>query len=327
MEVYIDDRVVKSKQEEKHMTHLENTFGILRKYHIKLNPLKCTFGKPKDIQRLTGRVAAFNRFISRSSDRCRLFYDILRKCKRFEWMEGHEKAFDELKSYLSTPPLLYKPEPGEPLYLYLSVTEVAVSVVLVWEHEGAQKPVYYISKSLLPAETRYTSLEKLVLALADKDVLTLSEDKGEQRWVLYVDGASNMRGIGVGLVLCSPQREQIIQAVRCEFKATNNEAEYEALILGLQLALDLRVSQIEVYNDSQLIVNHVNDLYVATDSKMVTYLKVAKDLKLRFATFFIKQIPRDQNAEADALTTLGVTFKPGVISTIPIVHVLEPAIS
>ncbi|XP_074301325.1 uncharacterized protein LOC141632706 [Silene latifolia] len=158
---------------------------------------------------------------------------------------------------------------------------------------------------------------------ADKDVLTLSEDKGDQRWVLYVDRASNMRGTGVGLALRSPQGEHIFQAVRCEFKATDNEAEYEALILGLQLALDLRVSHIEVYSDSQLIVNHVNDSYVARDSKMVAYLKVAKDLKLRFANFFIKLVPRDQNAEADALATLGASFKPGVISTI---RVLEPAV-
>ncbi|XP_074301010.1 uncharacterized protein LOC141632357 [Silene latifolia] len=271
MEVYIDDMVVKSKQAEQHMAHLENTFEILRKYHMKLNPLKCTFGvssgkflgylvtqrgieasteqiravlqlespqKPKEVQRLTERMAALNRFISMSSDRCRLFYDILRKSKRFEWAEEHEKAFDELKSYMSTPPLLSKPKLGEPLYLYLSVIEVAVSAVL----------------------------------------------------------------------------------------ATNNESEYEAPILELQLALDLQVSHIEVYSDSQLIVNHVNDSYVVRDSKMVAYLKVAKDLKLCFNTFFIKQVPRDQNAEAEVLATLGATFKPRVISTVPIIRVLEPAI-
>ncbi|XP_074271211.1 uncharacterized protein LOC141595136 [Silene latifolia] len=161
---------------------------------------------------------------------------------------------------------------------------------------------------------------------ADKDVLTLSENKGDQRWILYVDGPSNMRGIGVGLVLRSPQGEKLIQAVRCDFRATNNEAEYEALILGLQLALDLRVSHIEVYIDSDLIVNHVNDSYAARDSKMVSYLKVVKDLKLCFVTFSIKQVLRDQNVVADALAILGATFKPGVISTIPIIHVFESAI-
>ncbi|XP_074300896.1 uncharacterized protein LOC141632233 [Silene latifolia] len=58
----------------------------------------------------------------------------------------------------------------------------------------------------------------------------------------------------------------------------------------------------------------------------MAYRDVAQELTLRFATFKIKQIPRDQNAEADALATQGATFKAGAISTIPIVHVLEPAI-
>ncbi|XP_074304424.1 uncharacterized protein LOC141639143 [Silene latifolia] len=122
---------------------------------------------------------------------------------------------------------------------------------------------------------------------ADSEILTLSEAKGEQVWELHVDGASNTKGAGVGLVLKSPQREQIIQAVRCEFKATNNDDEYEALILGLQLALEMQINHITVYSDSQLIVNHVNNVYTARDPKMVAYLEVAKELKLRFASFHI----------------------------------------
>ncbi|XP_074293140.1 uncharacterized protein LOC141620073 [Silene latifolia] len=161
---------------------------------------------------------------------------------------------------------------------------------------------------------------------AEQDILNLEEEKGEKVWELHVDGASNARGAGVGLVLKSPQADLIVQAVRYEFKATNNEAEYEALILGLKLALDLKIRHLKVCSDSKLIVNHVNDSYEARDSRMMAYLDVAKELTLRFATFNIKQIPRDQNAEADALATLGATFKAGAISTIPIVHVLEPAI-
>ncbi|XP_074282596.1 uncharacterized protein LOC141607135 [Silene latifolia] len=131
---------------------------------------------------------------------------------------------------------------------------------------------------------------------AEKEILTLEEDKGEQVWELNVDGASNMKGAGVGLVLKSPQGDLLVQAVRCEFKATNNEAEYEALIL-------------------------------ARDPTMMAYLEIAQALKLRFQAFNIKQIPRDQNAEADALAALGATFKAGTVTTVPIVHVLEPAIS
>ncbi|XP_074306496.1 uncharacterized protein LOC141641747 [Silene latifolia] len=160
---------------------------------------------------------------------------------------------------------------------------------------------------------------------AEEDILSQEEDKGEQVWELHVDGASNAKGAGVGLVLKSPQGDLIVQAVRCEFKATNNEAEYEALILGLKLALDLKIRHLQVCSDSKLIVNHVNDCYEARDPRMMAYLDVAKELKIRFVTFNIKQIPRDHNAEADTLATLGATFKTETISTIPIVHVLEPA--
>ncbi|XP_074291400.1 uncharacterized protein LOC141618190 [Silene latifolia] len=162
---------------------------------------------------------------------------------------------------------------------------------------------------------------------ADSEILTLSEAKGEQVWELHVDGVSNTKGAGVGLVLKSPQGEQIIQAVRCEFKATNNKAEYEALILGLQLALEMQINHIKVYSDSQLIVNHVNNMYTARDPKRVAYLEVAKELKLRFASYHIQQIPRNQNVEADALATLGAAFTQGAVGSIPFIHVMKPAIS
>ncbi|XP_074300640.1 uncharacterized protein LOC141631935 [Silene latifolia] len=162
--------------------------------------------------------------------------------------------------------------------------------------------------------------------LAEKEILILEESRKGEAWTLHTDGALNQRGTGVGLVLRSPQGDLIVQAVCYEFKATNNEAEYEALILGLQLALNLKVKCLQVYNDSLFIFNHVKDSYTATDSKMIAYLKVAKSLKQKFKAFKIVQVPRDQNAEADALATLGATFKPNELSNIPIMHVLYSTI-
>ena len=114
---------------------------------------------------MTGRVAALNRFISRSSEKCKPFYDLLRKNKDFSWTSKHEEAFSDLKTYLVSAPLLSKPEKGEILYLYLSVADTTVSAVLAKESGEGQFPVYYISKSLVDAEIRYPMLEKLVLAL------------------------------------------------------------------------------------------------------------------------------------------------------------------
>ncbi|XP_074298507.1 uncharacterized protein LOC141629394 [Silene latifolia] len=288
----------------------------------------------------------------RIATRCRLFYDILGKSQRFEWTDDHEKAFQS-QALSQDPTSPVETRAGRTTFPRIIITITAVSAVLVREQEGTQHPVYYISKSLLPAETRYTSLEKLVLALVtasyklrpyfeshtisvitnyplktimrkpelsgrmakwsvhlsgydlkfeprtaiksqaladfvsdfspalqtqvEQDILNLEEDKGEQVWELHVDGASNAKGAGVGLVLKSPQGDLIVQGVRCEFNATNNKAEYEALILGLKLALDLKIRHLQVYSDSKLIVNHVNDCYEARDPRMMAYLDIAKE--------------------------------------------------
>ncbi|XP_075074383.1 uncharacterized protein LOC142161988 [Nicotiana tabacum] len=89
----------------------------------------------------------------------------LKKQDQFEWTEECQQALKNLKTYLSNPPLLAKPKVGERLLIYLAVSEVAVSAVLVREYQGKQSPIYYVSKSLLDAETQYPQLEKLALAL------------------------------------------------------------------------------------------------------------------------------------------------------------------
>ncbi|XP_074297446.1 uncharacterized protein LOC141628173 [Silene latifolia] len=161
---------------------------------------------------------------------------------------------------------------------------------------------------------------------AEEGMLAITGNQDGEIWTLYIDGASNAKGAGVGLVLRSPKGDMIVQAIRCEFKATNNEDEYEAIILGMDMASRLKVRNLRVYTDSLLVVNHVNNEYVARDSKMIAYLKIATEQKLKFRTFKITQVPREQNVEADALATLGSTFQPTELSNILITHVLTPAI-
>ncbi|KAL0278078.1 UNVERIFIED_CONTAM: hypothetical protein Sradi_7298100 [Sesamum radiatum] len=118
-----------------------------------------------EIQRLTGRIAALSRFISKSAEKSLPFFKTLRKAKTFEWGTPCQLAFEELKAYLSGLPLLVKPSPGDTLYLYLSVTPQVVSSVLVREEGGKQLPIYYVSKVLNGAEGLYTPIEKVALAL------------------------------------------------------------------------------------------------------------------------------------------------------------------
>jgi hypothetical protein len=157
-EVYIDNMLVKTKDEENHLEDLEETFKTLRQYHMKLNPSKCVFGvssgkflgfmvsqrgieaKPdkikailemappktiKEVQSLIGRVAALNRFVSRATDKCLPFFKTLRKA--FTWTNECQKSFEELKTYLTSPPLLSPSKQGEPLSLYLAVSPTAVN--------------------------------------------------------------------------------------------------------------------------------------------------------------------------------------------------------
>ena len=117
------------------------------------------------IQRLTGRIAALNRFVPRSSDKCRPFFKLLKKKTPFVWDDECRAAFDQLKEYLSSPPLLAKPVDKEPLMLYLAVSEIALSAALVRANGVTEQPVYYLSKALQDAETRYPMIQKLALAL------------------------------------------------------------------------------------------------------------------------------------------------------------------
>ena len=110
-------------------------------------------------------TAALNQFISRSTDRCRSFFQLLHKWKGFEWSEEHALAFQQLKDYLSRPPIMSKPEEEEVLFAYIVVASYAVSLVMIRVDSEVQKLVYYMSKSLHEAEVCYLPLEKAILAM------------------------------------------------------------------------------------------------------------------------------------------------------------------
>ena len=195
VQVYVDDMLVKSLRENDHLNDLQETFDTLRSYNMKLNPSKCVFGvtagkflgfmlsqkgievnpekvrailelEPpmmvKAVQNLNGKVTALNRFVSKAMDKCLSFFHVLRKS--FEWTDECQKAFKDLKKYLSSLPLLSPSRPREELYLYIAVSQVAVSAALVREEGGSQRPVYFIIRAFRGAEERYPRMEKLAFA-------------------------------------------------------------------------------------------------------------------------------------------------------------------
>ena len=187
---------MKSLDEGKHLDDLQETFNTLRRYIMKFNPNKCAFGVAsgkflgfmvshrgieanpekikaildmkspqsiKEVQSLTGRVAALNRFVSKATDRCLPFFKVLEKA--FEWMDECQRAFQDLKTYLVMASLLSPSVMGKELFLYLAVTLHAVSSALIREEGKVQKPVYYTSRALRGVEGRYLLIEKLAFAL------------------------------------------------------------------------------------------------------------------------------------------------------------------
>ena len=120
----------------------------------------------KEVQKLTGCLVALGRFLSSAGDKCHYFFDtIKKKANKFEWTESAEQAFVKLKEHLHTLPKLVSPQDREVLYLYVSVSQYALSAVLLVERDGVQLPVYFVSHILQKAELRYATIEKFGLAL------------------------------------------------------------------------------------------------------------------------------------------------------------------
>lgn len=113
---------------------------------------------------------------------------------------------------------------------------------------------------------------------------------------MYTDGASNKHGAGARLILAPPDRGPPLRyALALTFRATNNEAEYEALVTGLRIPRGVGVEHLRVKCDTQLVVNQVNGQYAALKPSMKTYLREVKSLIEKFKSFKIEAVPRDQN--------------------------------
>ena len=111
----------------------------------------------KEVQKLTGRIAALNRFVSRAMNKCLPFFKTLKQT--FAWTDECEAAFQELKRYLRNPPLSSSSKEGENLYLYLEVSTTTVSVTLIREEGKKKLPVYYVSQAFQGAEAKYPRIE------------------------------------------------------------------------------------------------------------------------------------------------------------------------
>ncbi|RVW63872.1 Retrovirus-related Pol polyprotein from transposon 17.6 [Vitis vinifera] len=199
VEVYVDDMIVKSRDRSDHLAALERFFERIRQFRLRLNPKKCTFGvtsgkllgymvsergievdpdkiraildmpaprTEREVRGFLGRLQYISRFIARLTDICEPIFRLLRKSQPTVWDDQCQRAFERIREYLLSPPVLAPPTPGRPLLLYLSVSDVALGCMLAQlDDSGKDRAIYYLSKRMLDYETRYVMIERYCLAL------------------------------------------------------------------------------------------------------------------------------------------------------------------
>ena len=419
LECYIDDIIVKSDGIDNHIEHLRKSFDRMRSFKLKLNPLKCAFGvsagnflgyvvhkkgiqidknkaqaiiqsKPpsnkKELQRFLGQVNFLRRFISNAAGKTKVFSPFLKlnDHAQLSWEEKHQQAFEGLKKYLSTPPVLMPPKDDRPMKLYISAAETSIGVLLAQDNdERKEQAVFYLSRFLNSAECNYSFVEKLCLALyfaamklryyllprevyvisnydlikymltkpilrnrIGKWVLAMSEfsltyvpqkavkgqaladflaDHPNQEesqetceigaitstpWKLWFDGSRTEVGAGIGFVIESPEKVTTKHGYKLEsIECTNNQVEYEALIMGLEALHAMKAKNVEVFGDSQLVINQLLGEYKCVHHGLVQYFEVAVILLSKFDTVSLVHISRYLNQEANDLAQHASGFR------------------
>ena len=152
------------------------------------------------------------------------------------------------------------------------------------------------------------------LEFPDEDLMAVlqiekRESPEEEVWKMYFDGASNALGRGVGAVLISSKGNHCPFTTKLSFDYTNNVAEYEAYVLGLQAAIEKKIKSLTVYGDSALAIYQLNGEWEIRDSKLVPYQEFIKGLIGQFEEITFKHLSREENYLADALATLATMFK------------------
>ncbi|KAI5316192.1 hypothetical protein L3X38_045368 [Prunus dulcis] len=377
LEVYIDDLVIKSLEEGNHVASLRNAFLRMRQHKLKMNPKKCVFGvqagnslgflvhqrgvevdrnkaksiiealpprNKKELQSLLGKINFLRRFISNSAGKIQPFSSLLKlkQEQTFKWEEQHQQAFQEIKHYLSNPPVLSPPKRGRPFKLYVSASEVSIGSLLVQDNkEGKEQAVYYLSRTLTEVERRYSAIERLCLALyftaeavkgqavanfladhpgeeiENMDSLDISNPDLLTRahvclnnpiysiqltpWKLYFDGSKTDKASGAEVVLEEPLGVRHCYSFQLDFQCTNNRAEYEALIIGLEMLVELGIQSVEILGDSMLVLKQIAGEYKCLNPSLAVYLVAARNLLTEFRETTWEYIPREENFAANEL--------------------------
>ncbi|KAL1299817.1 hypothetical protein AAHE18_18G135300 [Arachis hypogaea] len=327
MEIYVDDVVVKSNAKKEHLENFKKAFERMKKHKLKMNPLKCAFGvsagnflgflvqkrgieidknkakaileapppaNKKQLQAFLGKVNYLKRFISNLSGKTK-----------------HQEAFDNIKQYLTNPPIMTPLGYGAPLKHYVSASEVTIGRMLAQEDENGNE------------RSRYSPIEKLCLALyfsylklkyylIPRNVYVLADFLVDHPCIDIDEsllGFVGLGGVGIGILIISPSGEPSKFLFELNYSCSNNEAEYKALIMGLELLLESRVKNVKIFGDSQLVVRQVSLEYRCVSENLRTYFNVATKLLSEFDNVILRYVPRELNQEANELAQITSRYK------------------
>uniref|UniRef100_A0A2N9ERQ0 Uncharacterized protein n=1 Tax=Fagus sylvatica TaxID=28930 RepID=A0A2N9ERQ0_FAGSY len=341
VQCYVDDLVVKTRKREEHIRDLRIVFNRLRKYQLKMNPLKCAFGVT------SGKFLGFIiRHRGIEVDQSKI--DAIQRMPE-------PKNLRELRSLQGVP------IPGKPLILYIAAQEQSLGALLAQKNEvEKEKALYYLSRKLTGAELRYSPIEKMCLALffsihklrhymqahtihlvakvdPVKYILSRPVISGRlAKWsvafqefeIAYVPQKA-IKGQALANFLADhpipadwelsddfPDEDVLYTEILPPWmmffdgaaRRMKSQEQYQALIAGLQMALDMKISYLEVYGDSKLVINQLLTHYEVRNEGLVPYFRLATRLIEEFDGISLEHIPRSENKIADALANLATTL-------------------
>ncbi|XP_027101128.1 uncharacterized protein [Coffea arabica] len=342
MEVYVDDMIVKSRTDQRLVSDLREILDILWESRMRLNPKKCTFGvrsgrflgflvSREDIRANSDKLQAIiDMAPPRNTEKCqRAFADLKAYLAELPTLTAPEQG-ETLFLYLcacseAISAVLVREDRGirRPIYYVsraLQGPEIrytpAEKLVFALVHASRKLRPYFQTHSIivmtdLPLRQILTKPEVLADFLAEGASLSMAEpsslskeERAEEPWVLFVDGALSKEGSGADLLLTSPTREELTYALRFDFLASNNETKYETLLIGLRIAHQMGITAIKTRSDSQLVVHQVRGEYEAKEDIIKKYLARVRETISLFDVFEIERVPKSQNKRADALSKL-----------------------
>ena len=127
-------------------------------------------------------------------------------------------------------------------------------------------------------------------------------------WMMFFDRAAHREGVGASVVFVSPQRQILLYLFSLSELYSNNVAEYQALIVGLQVAIKIGISQLEIFGDSKLVINQILEQYDVKKGDLIPYCKYTKKLLANFKAITLEHIPRKENRQADVLANLATAL-------------------